>query len=190
VSSCESRVTGHAVTGQLSDGSRGSRVKKCDPLSPLCHKPQRAISKVMASQWKPTSTTIFICVAALVCRTQFCIEFTLIHDLYCQSTASYGHDSYTRKTSRSAGSKDKVETNGRTNEQTDTTNRIICSASLAGNTEIDVGSFFFTQPNPSHHPSHTFVKCRHQYCRTHIFTRPLFHNYVSSNINGRECLYR
>jgi len=30
VSSRESRVTGHGVTGQLTDGSRGSRVKKCD----------------------------------------------------------------------------------------------------------------------------------------------------------------
>ena len=36
-------------------------------------------------------------------------------------------------------------------------------------------------PNPTH-PSHTYVKCRHQYCRTHIFTGPLFHNYVSSKI--------
>jgi len=43
-------------------------------------------------------------------------------------------------------------------------------------------------PNPTH-PSHTYVKCRHQYCRTHIFTCPSFHNYVSSKIKGRECLY-
>jgi len=40
VSSRESRVTGHVsrvtrVTGQLTDGSRGSRVKKYDPLSSL-----------------------------------------------------------------------------------------------------------------------------------------------------------
>jgi len=42
-------------------------------------------------------------------------------------------------------------------------------------------------PNATH-PSHTYVKCRHQYCRTHIFTCPLFHNDVSSKIKGRECL--
>ena len=29
--------------------------------------------------------------------------------------------------------------------------------------------FLFTQPNPTH-PSHTYVKCRRQYCRIHIFT--------------------
>jgi len=46
----------------------------------------------------------------------------------------------------------------------------------------------FSSPNPSH-PSHTYVKCRHQYCRTHVFTCPLFHNYVSSKIKGRECIY-
>ena len=35
MSSRESPVTGHVtrVTGQLTDGSRGSLVKKCDPLS-------------------------------------------------------------------------------------------------------------------------------------------------------------
>jgi len=37
------------------------------------------------------------------------------------------------------------------------------------------------------HSSHTYVKCRHQYCRTHIFTCPLFHNYVSSKMKEREC---
>ena len=43
-------------------------------------------------------------------------------------------------------------------------------------------------PNPTH-PSHTYVKCRRQYCRTHIFTCPLFHNYVSSKIKERERIY-
>ena len=40
--------------------------------------------------------------------------------------------------------------------------------------EMDVGPFFFTQPtmltqgpNPTH-PSHTYVKCRRQHCKTHI----------------------
>ena len=60
--------------------------------------------------------------------------------------------------------------------------------------EVDLGPFFFTQfspthqlmdptqPNPTHdantgpnpnNPSHTYVKCRHQYRRTRIFTCPL-----------------
>jgi len=41
--------------------------------------------------------------------------------------------------------------------------------------EMDVGPFFYpTQPNLSTygpnptHPSHTYVKCRHQHCTTHI----------------------
>jgi len=33
--------------------------------------------------------------------------------------------------------------------------------------EMDVGPLFFTQPNPTH-PPHTYVKCRHQHCKTHI----------------------
>jgi len=70
---------------------------------------------------------------------------------------------------------------------------------FAAGPEMD-GPFFFTQPNPTHqlvdptqptmlaqgpdpiHPSHTYVKCTHQYCRTHIFTCPLFHNYISSEV--------
>jgi len=61
--------------------------------------------------------------------------------------------------------------------------------------EMDKCPFFNTQPNLSSygpnptHPSHTYMKCRHRYYRTHIFTCPLFHNYVSSKIKGRECLY-
>jgi len=50
--------------------------------------------------------------------------------------------------------------------------------------EMDVGPFFFTQPNLTQptmltqgpnptHPSYTYVKCRHRYCKTHIFTCPL-----------------
>jgi len=69
--------------------------------------------------------------------------------------------------------------------------------------EMDVGQCFFTQPIPTHqlmdptqptmltqglnptHPSHTYVKCRHQYCKTHMFTRPfallaLFANFLST----------
>jgi len=50
--------------------------------------------------------------------------------------------------------------------------------------QMDIGPFFFTQPinlwtQPNPPITHLYVKCKHQYRRTHIFTRPLFHNYVS-----------
>ena len=55
----------------------------------------------------------------------------------------------------------------------------VCPPIHPDKSEMDVGPFFFTQPNPSTygpnptHLSHNYVKCRHQHCRTHIFTCPL-----------------
>jgi len=51
---------------------------------------------------------------------------TSIFDLDLQSQASYGHDPYTKKTlvQKSVGSKDEVETNGRTDERTEGRQRL------------------------------------------------------------------
>ena len=70
---------------------------------------------------------------------------TLTYDLYLQSPASYGHDLLTRKSSRSVGYEDTVETKRETGEQTDGGDCITSLPNAVGNyqaTEQNISTRF------------------------------------------------
>ena len=58
----DSGSAGQRVTGQLTEGSRGSRVKKCDPLSSL-----RLVSKTLRNVCHCDSAEIrFVCNSVII----------------------------------------------------------------------------------------------------------------------------